>query len=187
MERTELNSLTCDELIELMNKHAKLHEKLADIADRYFTDWDVQDFFRNAPNCLDEDSYGRLMIARYHNTNSNYLELISWANELQGEREMFPAEMIPRFDKAEYYIDVMQNDDCGYINMTYKDYAYLEKYVTELVREIIAHVQSYYDDLRTQFCDDFHLADALLSNELLDNYYIEDGKIYMRRNDLLIA
>jgi hypothetical protein len=42
--------------------------------------------------------------------------------------------------------------------------------------------------LRERFYDAWELADALLSNELLADYYqTEDGKIYKRRADKLIA
>lgn len=184
----ELKDFTTKELAELMDKNAKLHEKMAEIADECFTQWDINDFFRDCPRMIDEDSYGRLMIARYSNTNVNRKELIEWAEERNNDYCFIPADNVPDFEKAVRYIEVMREDDCGCINMKQKDYEHIEKYVSEVVDDIIGYMQSYYIGLRTQFEDTWYLADALLSCEMLDDYYQRgDGKIYKRCADRLIA
>ena len=188
MNTRELNTFTTAELEAAIKKNQALCGELSELAYEEFTRFEIDDLFRHCPSCLEEDSYGRLMIARYHDTPSNWQDLLEWTAEVNGERCIYPAEFGAKIDKALHYIDVMRDDDCGYISMKPADYEKIQSYTENVVRDCIDFIQECYNELRERFNDAWTLADALLSYELLADYYqTEDGKIYKRRADKLIA
>lgn len=186
MEKRELKDFSIAELTELLEKKTAFYWELRRLADEYITNWELDDMFRNAPRHLEEDSYGRLTWS-YYTPRAGVRELIDWTKELNRDYEMF-ADCAPDIEKAARYNEVLDDDDHGYIRMKAEDYECVEKIVDGFVRDIIARVQSAYNELRGQFDDEATLAEAALDCELLEDFYItDDGKIYRRFGDKLVA
>lgn len=184
--RKELSNMTHEELIALLHANMAVYAELRDLADRNATAYDLDEFFYRVPHCLDYNvGYpGNYMhINGYALSFSAQAETLEWckmvANNYGIERDL-----LPDFEKCEKYLNVLMDYS---INPSEKDAEYMEKYVDGQVEKALSAVLDKAVAINDQCDDDYYLADILLSCELLDDYYTEDGMVYRRQYDKLIA
>lgn len=181
MEATPLKEMSANEIIDLMDKNYNLRGVLREIADSYDTEWQISDIFRNCPrNVRVDDDYGwkcRLSLDRrylWEDTREAY----EWAwSVLDYSGYQFSVDGVNDCEKIDKYISVLIED--GYsINVNTKDYDFMSDFVESKVDEMLDEVASLVNSIQEQFDDDGYMLDCLQSCELLDNYYLVDGKVY---------
>lgn len=170
-------------------KNTAIYRTLRELADDSITSWDIQDRFRNCPGCIDEDGYYRLFFTAgtfsYYSRNSAG-EAFDFMKAYLADYYPDALEQIKQngcdLEKVEKYISVLEEDGC-YINIADKDYNYMDGVIKNALWQMLAKVQEDYDNTRDQFDDSVYLADALISCEYVDNYYIVNGNLYFIDED----
>lgn len=180
MEATPLNEMSANEIIDLMDKSDKLRSVLREIADSYDTEWQISDIFRNCPRGVRvDDDYGqycRLSLnscSMWEDTDDTY----RWAwSVLDNSGYQFSAD---KCEKIEKYIPVLRGAwTVSGLYVKDKDYNYMSNFVEREIEKMLKEVEDLVNDILSQFDDDGYMLDCLQSCELLDNYYLVDGKVY---------
>ena len=181
-----LEDMSSAELAELMEHNSKLYYELREGADEAETRWALSDFFRDSPRALDEDSYNRLYVSRPY-VLEDVGEVLEWIRRLDKDGRIYDLNA-DELSKAIKYLDVLRNDDYGYICMKDRDREYLDKVVNNALSTGLAAVQEEYDNIRNQFDDLDYLIDMLQSTGWLEGsgYYVQGGEVY-QDNTRLIA
>ena len=191
----ELNEMTTKELETLLEQNTKLYWELRNEVDKGLTYWEAQDLFVNCPNIIDEDNYKRLYLNPRYFYISNYDTTMRWLEDLieytadYDFLSCYITDYETQHMNADYYLDTMYKDYYGEANISYKDYRYMEDYVIEFLTECVEALNKYYHEILDRFNEEHALADYLVDyeNDLLGNYYIEDGTVYRREYDRAIA
>lgn len=173
-----LEDMSSAELRQIMEHNSKLYYELREGADEADTRWAINDFFRDSPRALDEDSYNRIYVSRPY-VLEDVGEVLEWIQTLDKDGRIYDLDA-DEISKAIKYLDVLRDDDCGYICMKDQDREYLNKAVNNALHTGLAAVQEEYDNIRNQFDDLDYLIDMLQSTGWLEGsgYYVQDGKVY---------
>lgn len=191
----ELNEMTTEELVTLLEQNTKLYWELRFKVDEGTTNLEIQDLFANCPNIIDEDGYNRRLYLNPHFYNiGEYDTTIKWFEdviEYTADYD-FLSCYITDYEKqhmtADYYLNTMYKSYYGEANISDKDYEYMEDYVLEFLSKCVEALNKYYHEILDRFNEEYVLADYLIDYDiLLGNYYIKDGTVYRREYDKAIA
>lgn len=178
VEAEALAEMSASRLAAILDapKNTAIYRTLRELADDSITSWDIQDRFRNCPGCIEEDGYySRNSAGEAFDFMKAYLADY-YPDALEQIKQRYDLEKVAK------YISVLEEDGC-YINIADKDYNYMDGVIKNALWQMLAKVQEDYDNTRDQFDDSFYLADALISCEYVDNYYIVNGNLYFIDED----
>ena len=183
MSIRELNDFTREELTALLHKNTAFYCEARRIADEMDTDFMLSDFLRNVPRGVDFNigypgEYMRLDPWASRSMQRNVLE---WIKDLVKDYGIEPGI---NFDKCAEYLEVL--DDYSK-NIKQADADRMECFIDKQIKNGLSVVLDEAEAIANQFDDDYYLADALLSCEWLDDFYMAGDKVYKRRSDKLIA
>ena len=182
----ELNDFTTEELIAAFHNNPAFHGECLEIANSFDTEWKLNDLLRDMPRCIDGNiGYpgNYLCIDGYHISYASDAAALEWIKQVAYDFDNGIYDLVD-FEKAEKYLSVLRDYR---VVAKGKDIEYMEKYVDKQVKAGLDAVLSLAVDINNQFYNDEYLADCLMSCELLDDYYEQDGSIYRRMNDRKVA
>lgn len=188
-----LNTLSFDELKALLQEKPALFWELKQYADEMQTRWELEEEYgaripwSELNDCGYGDRYDFRLACRI---TPDYVKVADWMDELSAAYDLFYGVdgSADKLAKVRRYADAMHENDCGYINVSDKDYEYMEKYCDEELNELLAFYSDYLNSVQDQFLDEGTLADFLLGTDELDSYYMDECKnVWVELKDRKIA
>lgn len=144
MKLTELNY---NDFATIVKNNSDLTERVYEEA-MFEADLMVNDILRDIPRGADYqiNNYGYDFISLKGCTP---VAIRNYVHDLQKSYCVFPDDLTTELAKYKRYTDVLELDNCGYINICYDDYYFMSCVCDEIreriENELLKYCQSYYD------------------------------------------